>query len=36
VDSEAIARWLQVQGQDHATRTERFAALRRAKDTFSA
>jgi hydroxyacylglutathione hydrolase len=24
------------QGQDHATRTERFAALRRAKDTFSA
>ncbi|NID15156.1 hydroxyacylglutathione hydrolase [Luteibacter yeojuensis] len=36
VDSEAIARWVQAQGQDHATRTERFAALRRAKDTFTA
>jgi hydroxyacylglutathione hydrolase len=36
VDSEAVARWAQAQGEAHATRTERFAALRRAKDSFSA
>ncbi|MGE7136347.1 hydroxyacylglutathione hydrolase [Luteibacter sp. NPDC031894] len=36
VDSKAIARWVNAQGQDHATRTERFGALRRAKDTFTA
>ncbi len=31
VDSEAIADWVQAHGSDHATRTERFAALRRAE-----
>ncbi len=36
VDSDAIRRWVEAQGNDHATRTERFAALRRAKDTFTA
>ncbi|WP_285400989.1 hydroxyacylglutathione hydrolase [Luteibacter sp. ME-Dv--P-043b] len=36
VDSDAVARWAQAQGEAHATRTERFAALRRAKDSFSA
>jgi hydroxyacylglutathione hydrolase len=36
VDSEAIARWAEAHGKAHATRTERFAALRQAKDTFTA
>jgi len=36
VDSEAIARWVEAQGKDHATRAQRFAALRQAKDTFKA
>jgi hydroxyacylglutathione hydrolase len=36
VDSEAIARWVEAQGKDHATRAQRFAALRQAKDTFNA
>jgi hydroxyacylglutathione hydrolase len=35
-DSEAVARWVKAQGHDDATRTERFAALRHAKDTFKA
>lgn len=36
VDSEAIARWTEAHGKEHATRVERFAALRSAKDTFAA
>ena len=36
VDGEAISRWAQAQGMDNADRTARFAALRRAKDTFKA
>ncbi|MDF3981228.1 hydroxyacylglutathione hydrolase [Luteibacter sp. PPL201] len=36
VDSEAIARWVTAQGMEDATRTQRFAALRQAKDTFNA
>jgi hydroxyacylglutathione hydrolase len=36
VDSDAIRRWVDTQGKESATRTERFAALRRAKDTFTA
>ena len=36
VDSEATARWVEAQGKENATRVERFAALRQAKDTFKA
>jgi hydroxyacylglutathione hydrolase len=36
VDSDAIVRWVGAQGEAGATRTERFAALRRAKDSFNA
>ncbi|APG06261.1 hydroxyacylglutathione hydrolase [Luteibacter rhizovicinus DSM 16549] len=36
VDSDAIRRWVEAQGKESATRTARFAALRQAKDTFTA
>lgn len=36
VDSDAVARWVRAQGNNHASRVERFAALRQAKDTFTA
>lgn len=36
VDSDAIAHWARARGNEHATRVERFAALRQAKDTFTA